>query len=117
MSGYKLGASKAMFKEDERWESITFTLATILDKFDNQGARLTTLSDNYDTLKANQGHLHTAVNNVQSKQLQLAASAQGATHEQQRVESPPKIIDNKRQGWRAPQRRHPQVMVPKVRRL
>jgi hypothetical protein len=76
-------------KEGERWESITAALATILGKFDDQGARLTTLSDNYDTLKADQGRLHAAVNNVQSKQLELAASAQGVTHKQQHIDHPP----------------------------
>jgi hypothetical protein len=64
-----------LFKEDERWESITAALATILGKFDDQGARLTSLSDNYDTLKADQGCLHTVVNNIQSKQLELVTSA------------------------------------------
>jgi DNA invertase Pin-like site-specific DNA recombinase len=76
MAGDKSGAAKTILpKDEERWESITTTLATILSKFDDQGARLTTLSDNYGTLKSDQGRLHAAVNNVQSKQLQLAAAA------------------------------------------
>jgi hypothetical protein len=90
MSGDKPDAATTVLsKEDERWESIIAALATILDKFDDQGAHLTTLSDNYDTLKANQGRLHAAVNNVQSKELELAASTQGATHEQQHIDHPP----------------------------
>jgi hypothetical protein len=113
MSGDKHDASKAILsKEDERWESITATLTTILGKFDDQGARLTTLSDNYDTLKADQGCLHTAVNNVQSKQLQLAAAAQGGTHEQQPIDGPSE--SSAIGGRRTPQRRHSQVAVSKV---
>jgi hypothetical protein len=49
-------------------------------KFDDQGACLTTLSDNYDTPKTDKGRLHVASNNIQSKELQLATVAQGATH-------------------------------------
>jgi hypothetical protein len=65
------------------------TLATILSKFDDQDTRLTALSNNYNTLKADQGRLHAAVNNVQSKRLELATTAQGATQGQQHVDPPP----------------------------
>jgi hypothetical protein len=54
--------------------------------FDDQGTRLTNLSDNYNTPKADQGCLHAAINNMKSKQLQLASAAQGATHEQQHID-------------------------------
>jgi hypothetical protein len=89
MSGDKPRVPKAVLsKEDERWETIIPALATILSKFDDQGTRLTALSNNYNTLKADQGRLHVAVNNVQSKQLELATTAQGATQGQQHIDPP-----------------------------
>jgi hypothetical protein len=75
-------------KEDERWASLTATLVVVLNKFNDQGTHLDALSDDFNTLKPDQGCLHAAINNVQSKKLHLATSAPGATHGQKHVDPP-----------------------------
>jgi hypothetical protein len=72
---------RLLSKEDERWASLTSTLVLILNKFNDQGTRLDALSDDFTTLKADQGCLHAAINNMQSKKLHFATLAPGATHE------------------------------------
>jgi hypothetical protein len=78
----------ATSQDQEEWWNINVAHVELLSRPRDNVARVTALTNDVSTLKADQACLHSIVNKAQPTQLEWATSAQGVVHGQQLIYLP-----------------------------